>query len=119
MADLDVVVHASVQPEPFGTVVAEAMAMERGVVAARAGGPAEYVDHGTTGFLATPGDPEELASAITALLINPDLRAAMGQRARRTVVERFSADVLARKTEDVLDAVLDGRALSAWGWESF
>ncbi len=109
MANLDVVVHASVKPEPFGTVVAEAMAMQRGVVAAKAGGPAEYVEHGINGFLTAPFDAREMAHAITTLLLDHALRTRMGEQARKTVVERFSAQVLAHKTQDLLDDLLDGR----------
>src|SRR4051812_6736193 len=41
---LDVVVHASTRPEPFGLTIAEAMACGRPLVAARAGGAAELFE---------------------------------------------------------------------------
>jgi glycosyltransferase involved in cell wall biosynthesis len=52
---LDVVAHASIDPEPFGRVIAEALAMKRPVIATRAGGPTEIIDDSRTGFLVPPG----------------------------------------------------------------
>src|SRR6266404_5373723 len=52
---LDIVVHASVDPEPFGRVIIEAMALRRPVVASRAGGPTEIIEDGKTGLLVAPG----------------------------------------------------------------
>src|SRR5690242_10786630 len=57
---LDVLVHASVLTEPFGTVVFEAMAAGLPVIAARSGGVAEYIVSGRHGLLHTPGDADEL-----------------------------------------------------------
>ena len=106
MADLDVVVHASIQPEPFGTVVAEAMAMKRPVVAMRAGGPPEFVEDGSNGLLCDPADADQMAVAITRLLSDADLRGRLGENGRRTVVERFSAERHARDTQELLDEVI-------------
>jgi glycosyltransferase involved in cell wall biosynthesis len=79
----DVVVHASVQPEAFGRVVIEAQAMARPVIASNLGGPVETVRHGETGWRVPPNDPAALAAAIgVALDLDPDARAALGQRAR-------------------------------------
>lgn len=64
---LDVVVHASVEPEPFGRVVGEAMACARPVVATNAGGVPE-VAGGSTALLVPPGDVPAMARAITHLL---------------------------------------------------
>ena len=43
---LDIVVHASVEPEPFGLVIAEAMACGRPLIVSRAGGAAEIAQAG-------------------------------------------------------------------------
>jgi glycosyltransferase involved in cell wall biosynthesis len=106
LAELDVVVHASIEPEPFGTVVAEAMAMKRPVVAMRAGGPPEYVEDGSNGLLCDPGNPDQMAKAITRLLADADLRSRLGENGRKTVLERFSAERHARDTQELLDAVI-------------
>ena len=74
-AAMDLVVHASQQPEPFGLVVVEAMAAGRAVIAADAGGPAEIIRHGCDGWLYPMGDGQALATAMLRLLQNPALRA--------------------------------------------
>jgi glycosyltransferase involved in cell wall biosynthesis len=87
----DVIVHASIEPEPWGLVVAEGMAAGRAVVASSAGGPLEMIEHGRTGLLVPPGDPVALAKAIESLLENPELRVQMGQAARRHAEEHFDS----------------------------
>lgn len=58
---LDVLVHASIIPEPFGQVVVEGMAAGLPVVAADAGGPAEVIPDGVDGLLYLPGDADALS----------------------------------------------------------
>ncbi|HMD31811.1 MAG TPA: glycosyltransferase family 4 protein [Candidatus Acidoferrales bacterium] len=85
----DVVVHASIEPEPWGLVVAEGMACGRAVLAAAEGGPLEMIDHKRTGWLAAPGDEVALAAWLEILLKNPELRAELGTAARQHAVEAF------------------------------
>jgi glycosyltransferase involved in cell wall biosynthesis len=87
---LDVVVHASTRPEPFGLTIAEAMSCGRPVVLAAAGGAAELFTPGVDALGHTPGDVAGLAAAIARLAGDPDLRAHLGANARRTAVEQFS-----------------------------
>ena len=98
LAAMDVLVHASVIPEPFGQVVVEGMAAGVPVVAAAAGGPAEIIDDGVQGILYPPSDSAALAVALRRLAGDPGLRARMGrageERARRFAPERVAAEVL-------------------------
>lgn len=87
---LDVVVHASTEPEPFGRTIVEGMACGRAVIAARAGGAAELFAPGTDALGVPPGDPAALARAIRTLVEDPGLRASLGTNGRRSAVERFS-----------------------------
>jgi len=64
LSRLDVLVHASVTPEPFGQVILEGMAAGVPVIAADAGGPAEILEHDVTGVLYKPLDAQALASAM-------------------------------------------------------
>jgi glycosyltransferase involved in cell wall biosynthesis len=65
---LDIVVHASTLPEPFGLTIAEAMACGRAVVVSRAGGAAELFSDGIDAVGATPGKSSELAQVIRLLV---------------------------------------------------
>ena len=69
--------------ETFGNVVLEAMASGMPVVALRAGGVGDTVQHGTTGLLVEPADPpERFAEAVLSLVDEPKRRRAMSEAAR-------------------------------------
>ena len=99
MADLAVLVHASVTAEPFGQVVIEAMALGRPVVATAGGGVLEIVDDGVTGLLVPMGDAAAMAAAIGRLLGDPGRAERMGAAGERRVRERFSIERTARAVE--------------------
>ena len=86
---LDVVVHASTDPEPFGLVIAEGMACGKAVVVSRAGGAAELVADGEDALATPPGDAAALAAALERCASDPALRTRLGEAARRTAVRRF------------------------------
>jgi glycosyltransferase involved in cell wall biosynthesis len=92
---LDVVVHASTEPEPFGLVIAEGMACGRAVIVSRAGGAAEIVEDGVDALTATSGDAADLARAIDRLAGETALRQRLGAEARRAAVRRFDPAVFA------------------------
>jgi glycosyltransferase involved in cell wall biosynthesis len=87
---LDVVVHASTRPEPFGLTIIEAMACAKPVVVARAGGAAELFVHGHDAVGVAPNDVRALASAVGWLADDPDSRRRIAENARRTAAARFS-----------------------------
>ena len=81
--DLDIVLNTSVEPEPLGTTIYEAMAMGKPVIASRVGGSAEIVDDGRAGFLVPGGDSRELAMLLAKILQGQiDLRPYRRARAR-------------------------------------
>lgn len=90
IAASDIVVHASLRPEPFGLAIIEAMAMEKPVIASRLGGPAEIISEGLDGILVEPAKPQLLATVISNLLKNPKTARELGLRAREKVVKRFN-----------------------------
>jgi glycosyltransferase involved in cell wall biosynthesis len=100
MRALDVVVHASTQPEPFGMVLAEAMACGRPVITTATGGAREFIDPGRTAVAVRPGDAAELAAAITRLAADPARRASLGRAARAAALAAFDP---ARLTRDVVE----------------
>jgi glycosyltransferase involved in cell wall biosynthesis len=83
--------------EPFGLVFAEAMAMQRPVVALANGGTPEVVEHGKSGLLSEPGDVRGLADNLVTLLADPALRARMGQYGRTRVERDFASHRLAEE----------------------
>jgi glycosyltransferase involved in cell wall biosynthesis len=91
---LDVVVHASTQPEPFGLTIAEAMACGRAVIVSRAGGAAELIEHGHDALGVPPGDAGALAAALRSLLCDAGQRRRLGTEARRTALARFDQNRL-------------------------
>lgn len=109
-AAADIAVHCSLSPEPFGLVVAEAMAQGRAVVAFDEGGPAEMIESGVSGKLVSPGSADALAAAICELLARPDLRARLGEGARRRA-RHFSVEAMVHRMHFVYDDVMArGRA---------
>lgn len=88
---LDIVIHASTQPEPFGLTVAEAMACGRAVIVSAAGGAAELFAPGADALGVTPGSADALADAVRRLIGDPDLRVRLGFAARSTAIARFDS----------------------------
>ncbi len=92
---LNVVVHSSTQPEPFGRTIVEAMACARPVIVSSAGGAAELFDDGLTALGFEPGNPQKLAEVMLQLAIDPQRRARLGRSARDHAVARFGRSRLA------------------------
>lgn len=93
---LDLLVHASVLPEPLGTVVVEGMAAGLPVVAADPGGPAEYIEDGREGLATSPGDMEALAAAMGRAAGDDELRARMAA-AGRGKARAFGAEAVVER----------------------
>jgi glycosyltransferase involved in cell wall biosynthesis len=89
LSDLDVFVHTSTKPEPFGRVLIEAMAVEVPVIAANHGGVPEIVTHGVNGLLAAPGTLRAYLSAMEALHRDERLRTRFAAAGRARVVDQF------------------------------
>jgi glycosyltransferase involved in cell wall biosynthesis len=106
MRALDIVVHASTQPEPFGLVIAEAMACGRALIASQAGGAAEIFSAGTDALGHPPGDSEILAERITQLALDADLRKRLGLAGRETARRRFDRARLATELIPIYDEIL-------------
>ena len=103
---LDILVLASIEPEPFGLVLLEAMATGKPVIATRPGGPAEIVEDGITGCLVPPRDAPAMAAAVRRLLDHPDEARAMGNAGRRRVIEHFGVEQYVNGIEEIYDELL-------------
>ncbi len=105
MTFVDLVLHTSVAPEPFGRVIVEGMLAGTPVIATRAGGPVEIVREPDTGVLVPPGDPQALAAAVEDLLSAPDRTRSMARAAQAYARRRFSLDQMRRNVERVISEV--------------
>jgi len=113
LASLDVLVHASLIPEPFGQVVLEGMAAGLAVIAPDEGGPATLIADGETGRLFASRDADSLAAAMRALRDDPQERERLGQSARHAA-EAYHPDRIAQRVQHVYERVL-GRSPHATG----
>jgi glycosyltransferase involved in cell wall biosynthesis len=109
LARLDILVHASLIPEPFGQVVVEGMAAGLPVVAPRAGGPSEVIEHDVTGLLYEPGDARALASCIGDLADDPGRRDRLG-RAATAKARDFAPEIIAAQLSEMYRALLRNRS---------
>lgn len=114
-----VVVIPSRWPEPFPLVALEAAWMGRPVVAARAGGLPEAVQHGQTGLLVEPENSQALAEAVLGVLCEPERAGGMGRAARELAQARFRVDRTVNEYCDLYHSLLakgrDRDALSNLG----
>jgi glycosyltransferase involved in cell wall biosynthesis len=109
MRALDIVVHATVRAEPFGLVVAEAMACGRAVVASDAGGVREIIQPNIDGLIHQPGNATSLSEAIGKLVNSYELRARLGRAARQTAEMRFDRNRLAPAVAIAYKAAVERR----------
>ena len=103
----DIFVQPSVyQSESFGVAAVEAQSMGVPVVASRVGGVPDVVEDGVGGFLVEPGDVDTLASKITQLAGDTNLRRKMSEAGRNLVLQKFDWRENAKMMEDVYREVL-------------
>ena len=89
----------------MGSVLLEAMALAKPIVATRTGGIPEVVLNGVTGILVSPGDSGELANGIMQLLGDNALAKEMGLKGKERVKE-FSKDKMVEKTEGIYKKIM-------------
>ncbi|MFI9120932.1 glycosyltransferase family 4 protein [Streptomyces bikiniensis] len=88
--------------EGLGIVYLEASATGLPVVAGDSGGAPDAVLDGETGWVVRGGSPEETADRVATLLLDPGLRARMGERGRAWVEEKWRWDLLAERLRELL-----------------
>jgi len=91
LAQADICVFPS-RWENFPNVCLEAMAAARGIVGSNAGGMIELLDHGRSGHLVSPQNPEQIAAAVIDLLDDPERRILLGERARARVLNQYNLE---------------------------
>jgi glycosyltransferase involved in cell wall biosynthesis len=106
MRALDIVVHASTDPEPFGLVIAEAMACRKPVVVSRAGGASELIEPGVNALAFTPGEAAELARCIEELAGDANLRERLGLAGRSMAEQRFHRRRMASELTPIYESLV-------------
>lgn len=106
-----VVSASSSQPEAFGKVAIEAMAMEKPVVSTRHGGSLETVVENETGWFVAPDNPAEMAAVIKKVLSHKELIKNAGAKGRQRVLEHFTAERMCEKTLGLYEKIYEERGL--------
>lgn len=92
LAGLDIFVLPSILPDSFPTVILEAMAAAKPILATQTGGAVEMVAEGKTGFIIEPEDLETGVSQLSKLIEQKDLRNQLGEAGRNRVLSEFSLE---------------------------
>ena len=87
--------------EAFGIVFLEAWLMGKPVIGLRTKAVASLVQHGHDGLLAEPGNLADLTTALAHLVTKPQLARQMGQNGRQKVLQHYTTDRIAQKTEAI------------------
>lgn len=106
MNSCSIIVHTSIEPEPFGMVITEAMALGKPVIATNFGGPVEIIENERSGFLIPSNDPNILSEKIINLMENKEQRQKIGEGATERVREKFDVRKYARLIENEYQELL-------------
>jgi glycosyltransferase involved in cell wall biosynthesis len=99
LAELDIFVLPSILPDPFPTVILEAMAAGKPIVATAHGGACEMVKENETGYLIPWENVSMAVTKMIPLIDDGKLRRAMGKSGRERVLEHFSLEAFRRNME--------------------
>jgi glycosyltransferase involved in cell wall biosynthesis len=112
LASFDVALSTS-DYEGSPLAIIEYMAAAKAIVATRVGGVPDLIQDGVHGLLVETQDAEGVASAVARLLSDPDLRARMGEKARKRQQAEFTIDAAVHRLEllyeELAAASADGR----------
>ena len=92
--------------ECFPLVILEAMQFGLPVVATGEGAIPEIITDGVTGFITQPRDTDAMEEKISRLIESPELRASMGNNARKLFGEKYSAAHFEEKMRAFYDSYL-------------
>ena len=104
----DILVHASIEPEPFGRVILEGMAANKPIVATNKGGVPEIVINNETAILVPMNDPGKMADAIKYYLSNKAIAETMAAKGRQRLIKLFSTEKMVQDVEKVYEDIFYG-----------
>ena len=105
---LDVQLNASYGTEATSLALLEGMSLGLPTIASDYGGNPWVIRNGEEGILFPSRDAAALADAMERLILNPELRQAMGRRALERFQREFTGEVFARNTEKIYLDILKG-----------
>ncbi len=103
---VDIVVNPSIKPEPFGRVIAEAMALAKPVILTDGGGLSDIVKDNGTGLVIPRNDGEALTQAIYKLYKEPDLRKEFGRKAQEIAKSLFSMEEYISSIQNIYEELI-------------
>ncbi len=103
---LQIVLHTSIDPEPFGRVLIEAMSLSKPLIAANDGAIPEIIENGKSGLTFTPGDHDHLAELVIQLIKDKQYADSLGKGGYDRLVDNFHIKVNVDKTQLLYDKIL-------------
>jgi len=97
----DIVVHASIEPEPFGLVITEAMQNGAATIASKYGAGPEIIQDNVTGLICDPKNPKDTADKIKQLLDNQKLRENLAAKGKEKVTTTLTPHMFANKVAKI------------------
>jgi len=108
MGVCNLMAHTSTAPEPFGRVIVESMLCGTPVVAAKAGGVMELIEHNKTGWLIPPKDATALAAIINQCLEQPQHAQTIAQQAYQSASQQFHLNTMHQQIAQLLEQFTPG-----------
>ena len=103
----DISLLPSIMREGLGIALIEAMAMKLPLIGTKVGGIPEVIEHNVNGLLVSPGNPQELATAMETLVQDGNMRERMGRRGKEIYEEKFTLPRLIGLVENLYDELLE------------
>ena len=109
MKDFDLFVLPSIEDEDLPYVILEAMMLGKPVIGTRVAGIPEQIEHGETGLLVDPSNPEALAQAIRQILLGTGKLRDMGKAARRKYAANFGYEQIMSRYLELYDSLTNAK----------
>jgi glycosyltransferase involved in cell wall biosynthesis len=103
----DIVVLCS-ETESAPLTLLEGLSSGLPVIATSVGGIPEIIQDGVNGFLVPPKDPESIANGILKLANDPKLMKRLGEAARKTILDRYTAEKVVSQYGEIYNKVVQG-----------
>ena len=104
---LDIMLHTSIRPEPFGRVLIEAMSLQTPIVGAAAGAVPEIIDNGTSGYTFQPGDASDLSEKVIQMLDDSERSARMAGIGYHRLLKYFHIKSNVKLTQSLYQEILN------------